>query len=247
MTQSSFANKTLAPLTNVYNLSTLVERLVDRDQGLPGMGCFFGPSGFGKTMASTFSALEHGAIVVEMGDSWTKGTLVSMILTELGQTPRGTVADKVMAICAALAERGSPLIIDEADYLLKRQMIETAREIHDKSDVPVILIGEELLPQKLKEFERVHGRILSHVAAEPCNDDDFALLRDLRCREIRISEDLQHKIKAKSRGSARRIVENLAHVREIAARDGLSTVALSHWGHEPFFEGQAPQPRRDVA
>jgi len=244
MTQSSQNNKTLAPLTNVYALATLTERLLDRAQGLPGMGCFYGFSGFGKSMASTFTAIEFDACVVEMGDSWSKGTLCEAMCAELGLKPERTIAKMVKQICASLAERNVPLIVDEADYLLKNSMVETVREIHDKSYSPVILIGEELLPQKLRKYERVHGRILRHVAAEPCSDADFDLLRELRCPDIEITTDLLDKIKTVSRGSARRIVENLSFVQELGATKGLQTVSLKDWGTSYFFEGSAPMPRR---
>ncbi|WP_236549860.1 ATP-binding protein, partial [Profundibacterium mesophilum] len=81
--------------------------------------------------------------------------------------PKGTVSEMVEAISAELAMSDAPLLIDEADMLVKRKMIEIVRDIYEGSGAPVILIGEELLPQKLQQWERIHGRMLDWVAAQP--------------------------------------------------------------------------------
>ena len=47
-----------APITGLRNVTLfmqLVERLTHRPGGLPGFGCFYGYSGFGKTRAAVFS------------------------------------------------------------------------------------------------------------------------------------------------------------------------------------------------
>ena len=46
----------IAPLRNVAALISLVERVQDRSMGLPGMAVFYGPSGWGKTTATSCSA-----------------------------------------------------------------------------------------------------------------------------------------------------------------------------------------------
>ena len=40
---------------------------------------------------------------------------------------------------------------------------EIVREISEASQVPVILVGEEQLPQKLARVERVHNRVLNGI------------------------------------------------------------------------------------
>ena len=51
-------------------------------------------------------------------------------------------------------------MIDEADYLVSRHMIEVIRDIYESSRATIILIGEEMLPQSLTRWERVHNRML---------------------------------------------------------------------------------------
>ena len=39
-------------------------------------------------------------------------------------------------------------------------LIEIVRDFHEGSGAPVVPTGEELLPQKLKQWKRIHGRML---------------------------------------------------------------------------------------
>ncbi len=68
-------------------------------------------------------------------------------------------------------------------------MIELARDVQEMTYAPVILVGEELLPQKLKRFERVHNRVLSWVLAEPSDIDDARTLANILCPHIEIADD----------------------------------------------------------
>jgi DNA transposition AAA+ family ATPase len=95
------------------------------------------------------------------------------VLGEMSLRPKATVGDMVDQIAQHLAILDVPLIIDEADHLVARRMIEIVRDIYEGSQAPVILIGEELLPQKLREWERVHGRMLDWVAAQAADLADL--------------------------------------------------------------------------
>ncbi|SNS44865.1 DNA transposition protein, AAA+ family ATPase [Antarctobacter heliothermus] len=244
MAETRALYNTLAPMRNVTAFLTLVRRLENRGHGLPGMGCFYGPSGLGKTTASVYVANEEQACVVQVKSVWTQKKLCQAILAELGVHPAKVIGDMVDQIAEVLAREGVPLLIDEADFLVKKGMIEIVRDIYESSFVPVILIGEELLPQKLRKWERVHGRILSWVAAEPADDDDFDLLRRIRCPEVEIDAPLLAKMRTASGGSARRIVENLELAREIAATRNLDRLTLEDWGRRDFFTGITPDARR---
>ncbi|MEE3071301.1 MAG: ATP-binding protein [Pseudomonadota bacterium] len=243
MKQSS-ENYNLAPLRNVANFLALGTRLEERGAGLPGMGCFFGPSGYGKTTASLFAANELNACAVQCKSVWTQKKLCTSICGELGVHPARSIADMVDQIAETLALKRQPLIIDEADYLVKKGMIEIVRDLYESSMVPVILIGEELLPQKLSKWERVHGRVLSWVAAEPCDDADFKQLQNIRCRGIDLDPELVEAMKIASKGSARRIVENLEQARELSVTIGVDRVGMAEWGKRAFFTGATPAPRR---
>ncbi|MGR3485512.1 MAG: AAA family ATPase [Paracoccaceae bacterium] len=236
----------IAPVRNVAALSELVARVRDRETGLPGMGTFYGFSGYGKTFATTYAEIRHDAVRVELKSTWTQAKLCQSILREMAQEPRRTVSDMVDQITVELATSGRVLLIDEADHLVKRGAIEIVRDIADGSGAATILIGEEALPQKLARWERVHGRMLDWVRAEPATMADFRHMETVYAPGVEIAEDLRVAINTAARGSLRRIAVNLAHALETSRRTGVSKMDRKAWGDRPFWTGTAPAPRRDV-
>lgn len=247
MGQSAPLYNSVAPLRNVSALATLLDRLESRTAGLPGMGCFYGPSGYGKTSAAIFATNTFRAVNVQVQSTWSGKFLCQQILRELGETPKGTIAGLVARICELLAIQDVPLIIDEADHLVRRQMIEIVRDIYEGSAVPVVLIGEEEMPQKLRQWERVHNRILSWVPAEQASLSDLHHLVPIYAPGIGIDPDLAEAILRASGGSIRRICVNLNTAAEMARTRNLDAVDLAAWGSAPFFTGSAPAARRGLA
>lgn len=235
---------TVAPLPNVAALTALIRRLQDRKFGLPGLGVFHGFSGFGKSMAAAFATVKFQAITVECKSSWSAKTLCQAILRELGLPDRGSIPDLTERIGEQLAISGRTLIIDETDHLMSRSKIEIVRDIYEISDAPIVLIGEETLPNKLAQWERVHGRVLSWVAAQPGTLADVEPLAAIYCPGIEVSEELRKRLVAEAKGSIRRICVNLTLIRECALETGVTRVDAKAWGDRKFFSAQPPAPRR---
>lgn len=233
----------IAPLTNVSLFAELVERVMARHHNLPSMGAWYGWSGLGKTFAATYGAHKHRAYYLEVGASWTAAKFCKALLTELGKSPRGTIADMVDRIIETLAETRRPLIIDEFDHVVRKGYVEYIREIHDKSGAPIILIGEDLLPDKLRMWERFHGRVLDWVLAQPCDTRDVLALVPIYAPDIEIAPDLADLILKRSEGRTRRVCVNIDRVREFAALEGLHRVDLKAWGNQELFTGAAPARR----
>ena len=233
----------VAPLRNVMLLNQLIQRVNDRDPDLPGMACFYGPSGYGKTTAATWNANETNAYWVEMRESWTRKTLFRAILTNMGIEPRRTIPEMSEQISRQLAVSGRPLLIDEADYLMKAKMIELVRELYEDSKGTIILIGEERLPQNLTKLERTHNRMLDWVAAQPADLHEVRILAKMKCPGVDIDEEVLSEILRSAGGRARRIVVILGQVREHAALKGLDVVSMADVPKIGFFTGDAPAPR----
>lgn len=238
-------NTTIAPLVNVGLLAGLVERVVHRPTGLPGLGCFYGPSGYGKSFACIYAANKYRAYHVQVKSVWTRKKLCLSILKEMGVQPASTIPDMVDQIGQELSLSRRPLLIDEADFLVAKGMIEVIRDIYESSQGTIILVGEENLPHKLKVWERVHGRMLDWVAAQPASLKDAAHLLRIYCRGIEVAGDLLAALHEASAGSIRRICVNLDRVREKAESADLATIDLAAWGQigGEFFTGNPP-PRR---
>jgi DNA transposition AAA+ family ATPase len=249
MTNQIAPVKGLVALKNVAEFMAMARRLIERAPHLPGIGVCSSPSGFGKTYASIFTQNRTNAIRVEVGDTWTRRTLLRAILKELGETVRDRVpaADMADKIIIALGnEPGRPLIVDEADKLVDRNMIETIRELHEQSQAPVILIGEEKLPSKLLAVERVHNRVLHWMQAQPCDIEDTKELAAAFAPKLVISPELLDAIRAASMGRARRVVVNLSNVAEFCRNKNLTHIGVEKWGGQ-FYTGEPPAPRNVAA
>jgi DNA transposition AAA+ family ATPase len=242
MTQSPSPVNTIAPLRNVALLSQLVERVQNRTGGLPGMATFHGPSGYGKTFAAIYAANKYRAYHVQVKSVWTRKKFCAAVLHEMGIQAAPTIADMLDQIGQELSLSRRPLLIDEADFLVSKGMIEVIRDIYESSQGAIVLIGEETLPNSLKRWERVHGRMLDWAAAQPGNLGDAKHLAKLYCRDIEIADDLLVALHEASAGSVRRICVNLDRVRERAETTGLRKIDLTGYGAD-FFTGNPPARR----
>lgn len=233
------------PLKNVASFMTLTLRLQSRAPHLPGFGVFYGPSGLGKTEASIYAQNKTNAVRVEVGETWSQKKFLQELLFELRIQPKGTIADLADLAKGALGDDPRrPLIIDEADKLIRKNgLLEIVREIGDVAGCPVILIGEEMLPEKLSVYERFHNRVLDWTGAEPCDQDDVAALAAALCQGVTIAPDLQAEICRQSDGRARRICTNLDEAMKIARNKGIKTVDLAAWGGTKYYTSKPPSAR----
>jgi hypothetical protein len=106
-----------------------------------------------------------------------------------------------------------------------------------------MLIGEENLPTRLRQWERFHGRVLKFTLAEPPSLEDARSLRNLYVEGVEIAEDLLAKVHREAKGSVRRICVNLENIREEAVDNGLARIDLAMWGDKALFTGDAPTRR----
>jgi len=233
----------LAALKNVSRFLVLMETLIHRGPHLPGIGVFHGFSGYGKTYASIYATNKRRALRLEVGDSWTRKKFLENLLAEADVKPvRATIADLTSEAIMALGDDFErPLIIDEADKLADKGMLELVREIQEHSQVPVLLIGEEQLPAKLMKVERVHNRVLEWVPAEPCDLGDAQALADLFCPELDLEDDLLEVLVDRTEGRARRIVVNLNKIKEHARNTRQEVFDARSFEKGWFYTGEPPR------
>ncbi len=232
-----------AQIHNLELVRTAVERLTNRSNGLPGLAVLYGPAGYGKTTAACAVGNELRAYIVQMRSAWTRKTLLEKVLTEMGIKPHGTIPQMLDTACTQLAASGRMLIIDEFDYCVRSDsMVELVRDLHEGGGAaPILLLGEELLPQKLKKWERFHSRVLSWIPAQPISVADAAALAPIYCPNVHVGTDLLEHLVKHAAGSVRRVSVNLAGIAEEAALEGWDAVTLGTWGNRPLYTGEAPR------
>lgn len=240
MTENTQINKgMIAPLQNVALFNELVERVMNRPIGLPGLATFHGPSGYGKTFSATYAAHKFKAYYIKVGDSWTRKTFLEKLITEIGEKAYGTIPNMVDQVVDILIGIDRPIIIDEFDTVVDKNYPELIREIHDETDAPIILIGEERLPSKLMKWERIHNRMLDWVAAQPVLREEVNILARYNAADIEIADDLLDQVFKVSEGCARRVSINLNRIRNVTTGRGLSRMNLKDWGKEELYIGKA--------
>ena len=234
-----------APLANVSRLLALVDQCENRAAGVPGMGCFFGRTGYGKTTAGIVATNTYNAVHVEAIPLGGIKGLLELIAAELGlKVGRLSSVNLFKGIAQELAVSRRPLIIDEADLVMTDRSADTIRLLHEKSGVPVILMGLDVLPHKLVRWEQLHGRMLAWVEAEPAVLDDVQHLARLYVPGVEIDAALKAAVLAASKASLRYITTNLAAIRGLAAERGLRRVTLEDWGSRAFHSVDPPAIRR---
>lgn len=228
---------TVQPLRNVAALNQQILALQNRTFGLPGIGVFHGTSGLGKTFAATWAASRLGAILIPIQRRWTIRSLLEKILFELGMSPSGTTARLTERTIQGLRKANRPLIIDEADYAVQRNLIEDIRDLHDGTGIPVIMIGMSRFAQELERWPQVHNRVLKWSLAMPADMKDTRILANHYARNVEIHDDLLAHVLDRNEGVVREISRDLDTIREHALQIGAKSLNRAEWGNTPFEAG----------
>ena len=233
-----------AQLTNMALAYQTMADCESASENMPRLGVFYGPSGFGKSVGAAFTAARFDAGYVEAKSIWTQRSLLTALAEALGIVRIEKTGPRILEqLIEHLNAHPRPIIIDEMDYLVKKQMVDIIRDIHDATAIAILMIGEESLPAKLKEWERFDNRILTLTAAQPASPDDALKLRTHYCRRVNVADDLALQIADSCRGVVRRIVTNLERAQKLAIEDGTMEIDLAWWGERRIENGALPARR----
>lgn len=247
MSKEPQAVNTIAPLANVAMCMRAMERAMKRPAHLPGLVSFYGPSGWGKTKAAIYAANHYRAYYVVAKDSWTRKAMLLAMLSEMGVVPAKVTYEMVDQVAEQLVKSRRPLIVDEMDKVVKRQLVDVLRDIYDGSYAPMLLIGEERLEINLRQWERFHNRILDWMPAQPVSLDDAKHLRALYCKRVKIADDLLVAAHEAVDGNTSRLCINIERIQEVGLELGRDRIGLAEWGDREFYTGEAKRrelPRR---
>lgn len=232
-------SKTVA-VKNVARLADAGEFLIKRPAGMPGMGLVHGETGYGKSTAVAWYRNHCNGVVVRAMATWTPAAMLTAILRELGRISRGSCAAMMMEAIESLTMSGRPLFIDEADYIVdSKRMVESLRDIHDMTTVPVILIGMGGIDQRLAHRKQLTGRIMQDVRFQALDEADAAKIAHELC-EVEVNADLVAQLTRQAMGSTRLIVVGLGRVEQYARSRGMASIDTGEWGRRQFFTGEAP-------
>ena len=243
MTQENFGR--WAATVNMELAHKTLLTAIKSGPGCPRLAVFYGPSGYGKTVAAAAAAARTDAAYLRVESLWTQKTLLEEFARELGVLKIANTAINIFRqIKLQLQTEPRPIIIDEMDNLVNRRAVEVIRDIHEATDIAILMIGEEQMPARLKEWDRFDNRIVAMEAAEPATLADGLLLRNIYADKVAIADDLIAYFVESCAGVTRRIVINI-HRTERFAIEQLATVEIDRaaWGNTPVLTNALPRRR----
>lgn len=231
----------LAITKSVAALQLAYEALASRDIGIPGMALVHGYTGAGKTTAVTKLVNTTKGVYVRAMRTWTPNTMLARIVAELGGTPMNRNAAMVDFIVSELQAQNRPLFVDEADYLVANaDMIETLRDVHDLSSMPVVMVGMEDIERRLAMRKQLARRISHWVEFLRSDLEDARAITDAVC-EVAVDDELVAILHADSGGSVGLMVVGLARIEQLARANGWARISAAQWGERKLFIGGAPR------
>lgn len=166
--------KVFVKTNNVKRFITMMNNLQNRAEGVPGMGLVYGEPGLGKTQTINWWAFKNDAILVRCTQLMTARWLLSEILEEMGEIYGYKISDCFKLVVRNLLVNPKIIIIDEVDYLtVDSRAVETLRDIHDKTNVPIVLVGMIYAKSRLKKFNHLYDRLSEIVKFEKFSKNDI--------------------------------------------------------------------------
>jgi len=159
---------------NVKGFIGLVENLLSKPANIPKMGLVYGEPGLGKSQTALWSACKYDGVYIRCNNLMSGRWLLEEMVKELYEIPRYLTSDNFNVCVKKLQQELKVIIIDEIDYLANdKKCIETLRDIHDKTNCPIIFVGMGLVNKKLERFRHLYDRFSELVKFETFSVSDL--------------------------------------------------------------------------
>lgn len=216
--------KVFVKTNNVKRFITMMNNLQNRAEGVPGMGLVYGEPGLGKTQAIKWWAFKNDAILIRCNQMMSARWLLKEILDYMSEIKPYSISDSFDEVIRNLILTPRVLIVDEVDYLTidKNKSIEILRDIHDKTNVPVVLVGMTNAHSRLKKFSHLYDRLSEIIKFERFSKADIkTIVKELS--EIELT-DCAIKYIYSNLNRFRLIVKVINKAETIAKANGLSSI-----------------------
>ena len=158
--------KTFIRTKNVKQFVSLMDELQKVPPNIPKMALVYGEHGLGKSQTIQWWADKNDSVYVRANQGMTSRWLLSEIVEELGEEAYWHLHDNFEIIENILREHSKVIIVDEIDYLIDKNIIETLRDLHDKTACPVVLVGMGAADKKLARYPHLMDRIYKKLKFE---------------------------------------------------------------------------------
>jgi DNA transposition AAA+ family ATPase len=201
---------------NVRRLQEAVSALEHREEGVPGLGLILGCAGFGKTKSVQWHCLRSGSVYLRAKRTWTTSWMLDEICNELNILTQPRVRDKFVDLRSAIMQTKSTIFIDEADYLvIDRKLLDTIRDLHDETNIPMVLIGMDEIQKKIMRHHQFWSRVSQQVIYYPLSQQEIMLLGAELCG-LAFEESAAEKVVSSIAGNFRDVIVALSHLERMA-------------------------------
>jgi DNA transposition AAA+ family ATPase len=151
--------KVFVKTQNVKNFTSLMEKLQNKPETTSRMALVYGEPGLGKSRTALWFAAQNDCVYLRSSNMMSGRWLLEELVEELGEIPYSKTSDLFKQITDQLRDKPKTIIVDEIDYLLSdAKSIETLRDIYDKTNVPLVLIGMNQADKKLIRYKHIYDR-----------------------------------------------------------------------------------------
>lgn len=229
----------VALVKNLQNLLNAYDAVEKREPGADGMILLYGATGAGKTTALGYLLNQTSAICVEASPAWTLGSMYRAIVTEIGVEAKGRSADLERYIVDEMIKNRRPLFIDELDHLLlpgattALRMLEALRSLHDKSKMPIVMVGMDKIEQKIKLREQLARRVFQWVKFVDLDLADARVVAET-LSGIPVADDWLDALFTATQGRISYVSHNIKTAYRRAKTNRWDVIDIAHWG-APIF------------
>jgi DNA transposition AAA+ family ATPase len=234
--------------TQNYRLFTSrIEKMEMRGAREAGMMLVYGAPGRGKSHIVAHWAAEVRAAFLRANVDWTPKYFLVELAKVLHVDARGTAQQLFERLLERIVEEQKPLVIDEAEFTLhdNAAVLEKIRDISDRAEVTVVLVGMERILQNIARHKQIHSRVAQVVEFEPISLEDVALA----CKnlsEVEITPALTAEVHRLSGGRMREVL-NIIPAIELAAKvNGDSVVDVPDMKDIPLSYDWTQRARKGV-
>lgn len=213
---------------NFARFAAGIQAVEQRGAKEAGMMLVHGAPGFGKSCIVERWSAETGAVFLRANVDWTP----KYFLVELARTLRvdatGTAQQLFGRLLERVVEAQTPIVIDEAEFTLHNgaAALEKIRDLSDRAEVTVVLIGMERIQQLVARHKQINSRIAQVVEFLPATLTDVAHTC-AQLAEVAMTDALKAEVHRLSGGRMREVLNILAAIERLARLNGFKSVDVA--------------------
>jgi DNA transposition AAA+ family ATPase len=199
-----------------------VERRGAREAG---MMLVHGAPGRGKSHIVAHWAVNAKAVFLRANVDWTPKYMLVELAKSMYMDSRGTAQQLFERLLERIVEEQKPIVIDEAEFTLSQNaaVLEKIRDISDRAEVTVVLIGMDKIQQQIARHKQIHSRIAQVVEFNGVREADVALASKKLC-EADMPPAMMTEVHRLSGGRMREVLNIISAVENTAQCSNLTTV-----------------------